>query len=121
LQAGLIDAALPVNGFDALLDVELREIAGTSSRRKRRSVRRRVFEDTAPGRRILVARAARTYREEARSNIAVRTVLNLVKETVSLPLEEAFALESAAAGALIETTEVQGRLHSERFTERAAR
>src|SRR5690606_18978277 len=89
LDGGLIDGVLPAEDGTHSQEARLLEIASSagSRLRRRRSIRRRMFEDTAPGRRVLVAHAARAFRLEARSNVSARVLLRLIAATAGLPIE----------------------------------
>jgi 3-hydroxyacyl-CoA dehydrogenase / enoyl-CoA hydratase / 3-hydroxybutyryl-CoA epimerase len=89
--------------------------------RRRRPLHRRLLDETAPGRRLLAALAERSHLQRAGSDPAARICLDLVAETVALPLETAFARESATAGQLIVSSDTRGRIHSQRYTERTKR
>lgn len=133
LEIGLVDQLIPVAEFEERLwkyALALAEGAepkrGSSSRdrsthgsRRRRRVSRRLVEDTAPGRRLLAARASRRYLSDASATLATRLALELMVESSALPLAEAFDRESRVASELIITNETRGRLHSERVTELA--
>ena len=121
-EIGLVDQLIPVDDFEERLQKHLERLAeGRSARsRRKRRVARRLFEDTAPGRRVLAARAARRYLNDTSATLATRLALELLVETCAVPLPLAFDRESAVAGELIVSTETQGRLYSERVTELAA-
>ncbi|HUE95220.1 MAG TPA: 3-hydroxyacyl-CoA dehydrogenase NAD-binding domain-containing protein [Longimicrobiaceae bacterium] len=123
IDLGLLDRLFPGDVVDDELEAyALRRIErGRPRRRRRRSVQSRLMDETAPGRRLVVSRATRRYFAAAQGNLAARVALDLVRETVDLPLEQAFAREAEAAGELIVGTDAQGRLHSERLAERTAR
>ncbi|MEX2582547.1 MAG: 3-hydroxyacyl-CoA dehydrogenase NAD-binding domain-containing protein [Gemmatimonadota bacterium] len=119
VEIGLLDGELSPGDFELRVErFAQRRVEGARTRR-RRPLRRRLLDDTAPGRRLLAARAARRHLAEAESDEAARVALELMSETLALPLERAFAREAAAAGRLILSSDVRGRLHSQRFTERA--
>lgn len=128
LEIGLVDQLIPVAEFEERLRkfattfaAARRDPAQPRSRRKRR-VARRLVEDTAPGRRLLAARAARRYLKDVpTATVASRLALELLIETSALPLMEAFDRESRVAGELFVTSETRGRLHSERVAERVDR
>jgi 3-hydroxyacyl-CoA dehydrogenase len=80
-----------------------------------------VLDDTAPGRRLLFAAAARRHRRDSDSTLAAHLALDLLAETANLPIDRAFAREAETASQLIVGSDAQGRLHSRRFTERAIR
>ncbi|MEX2570996.1 MAG: 3-hydroxyacyl-CoA dehydrogenase NAD-binding domain-containing protein [Gemmatimonadota bacterium] len=92
---------------------------GRPQRRRGRPIRRRLLDDTAPGRRLLSSRARRRFLGGQDPEEAQHVALDLISETVALPLSEAFERETETATRLIRSGEAQGRLHSYRYTERA--
>ncbi len=120
---GLVDQLLPSSDFPLRLEeyAQRRLELGRPGRRPKRPVRLRLLDETAPGRRLLVARAARRHLGEVDSDSAGRMALALMAETVALPLDRAFAREARAASRLIIGRDVRARLHSQHFSDRAER
>jgi 3-hydroxyacyl-CoA dehydrogenase len=76
-------------------------------------VARRLVEDTAPGRRALFARVRRGLERAAGGrNPAGFRVLEVVAESIALPVDEAFAHEAAAFGELAMTAEAHALMHA---------
>lgn len=118
----LVDRVVPADDFaDRVIAYARRRLEfGRPRRRRRVQVGRRLLDDTAPGRRLLASRASRRYAGSPGGTAAAEIAVGLVVETVTLPLDKAFAQESAAAGRLILSSDVQGRIHAQRLTGRAA-
>lgn len=122
-EIGLVDKLIPVDEFEKRLQKHLTQLVarGNGELRRKRRVGRRLFEDTAPGRRLLAARAGRRHLVDPSATLAARLALELMVETCALPLAQAFDRESAAVGELIVADETQGRLYSERVAELVTR
>lgn len=124
LRLGLVDEVLPASRFEeeVALFAENRIRGGRIRTGARRRVPRRLLEDTAPGRRLVFARAARRWVPALRpGSPAADQVLEAVAEGVGLPLEEAFRREAEIAGALIVSERARARLHALRLLREARR
>ncbi len=119
--AGLLDRVLPTSDFALRVErYALRRLDRPLTRsRSSRPMRARLLDDTAPGRRLVVARAGRRFVREAGSGPAAEAALSLLAGSVTLPLEDAFARETEVASRLALSVDARGRLHSQRLTERA--
>lgn len=122
-EVGLLDEVFGADGFEERITGFALGLAERSRRRSRsrKPLRARLLDETAPGRRLVTARASRIFARGGGANLAGKLALDLIRETLDLPLEAAFNREAEAASELIVGREAQGRLHSERLTERAAR
>jgi 3-hydroxyacyl-CoA dehydrogenase/enoyl-CoA hydratase/3-hydroxybutyryl-CoA epimerase len=115
-RVGLVDAVLPADGFADVVERFARERAQKVKLRSgaRRRVRRRMMEDTAPGRRLLFRRAARRMIPAATPpGAAPRRALESVAEGVALPLERAFRREAKVFGQLAVSAEAQALIHTQ--------
>lgn len=117
--AGLIDRVLPTGDFALRVERYALRRLDRPGVRSRRSMRLRLLDDTAPGRRLLVARAGRRLLREASSRPAARAAITLLTDSITLPLEEAFRRETEVATRLALSADALGRLHSQRLVERA--
>jgi 3-hydroxyacyl-CoA dehydrogenase / enoyl-CoA hydratase / 3-hydroxybutyryl-CoA epimerase len=81
----------------------------------RRGVGMRVLEDTAPGRRLVFARAARRLVPRAPMPGVARRALEVLADGVSLPLERAFQRESEVLGEMVVSEAARGLLHASRL------
>ena len=121
MSAGVVDRLISSAEFEAgVEEFALRRLEqGRLRTRGGRPIRRRLLDDTAPGRRLLATRAAHSYLVGTDDSDAGRAALRLMCETVALPLDGAFRREAETAGQLRLSPDAQGRLHSQRYTERA--
>lgn len=88
---------------------------------RRRRVRRRLVEDTAPGRRLLFLRAARRLIPGATpGDAAPRRALEAVAEGLALPLERAFRREAKLFGQLAVSADAQALIHTHLLLDTAA-
>jgi 3-hydroxyacyl-CoA dehydrogenase / enoyl-CoA hydratase / 3-hydroxybutyryl-CoA epimerase len=117
-QIGLIDHRFQPSEVDARTRafVAHRIEAKRPRPSRRRRMARRIFEDTAPGRKLLLAR---TWRRLARlrggQQLSVRRTVELMAAAVAQPLEQAFEAEAKAFGEIVFTDETRGLLHSYRL------
>ncbi|HET6763023.1 MAG TPA: enoyl-CoA hydratase-related protein [Longimicrobiaceae bacterium] len=115
LAAGLVDAVYPVEDFagSVLAFVGERLARGRIRTGARRGVARRLVEDTAPGRRALFGRVRRRLlAAEGGAHSAGIRALDVIARGIGLPLDEAFALEAEAFGALAVTPEAAALMHA---------
>jgi 3-hydroxyacyl-CoA dehydrogenase / enoyl-CoA hydratase / 3-hydroxybutyryl-CoA epimerase len=101
---GLVDEVVePLALDDLTIEFALeRARHGRLRRRGRRAIPRRLLEETAPGRRLVFRRASARVREsDADHTPAARRALEMVMESVNLPLERAFEHEAEVAGELL--------------------
>ncbi len=103
LRIGLLDEAVP----PTYLEERTRRFAWERiDRGRKRSARRkglgtRLLEDTAPGRRLLIHTARKRVLGETKGHYpAPLAALDVLTRTLSLPLEQAFALEAETVGRL---------------------
>ena len=112
---GLLDEVYPAARFEdgvaAFVEERLRR--GRRRTGARRGVGLRLVEDTAPGRRVVFARARRRAQAEALGgNPAPVRAVEVMAGGIALPLEGAFAREAEAFGELVATPESRGFLHA---------
>ncbi|MBW3627974.1 MAG: enoyl-CoA hydratase/isomerase family protein [Gemmatimonadetes bacterium] len=111
---GLVDVAVAAGELEA----RARQFAlerverGRIRTGARRRVHRRLIEDTAPGRRILFARASRLAAEALAPPTAVRAALDSVADGIALPLERAFEREAELYGQLVVTETAKSLIHA---------
>src|SRR5690606_18526970 len=103
LRIGFVDEVVPA----AILDERTRRFAWERIDRgpRRPAVRRglgaRLLEDTAPGRRLILRMARKQVLRETKGHYpAPLAALDVLGRTLSLPLDEAFALEAETVGRL---------------------
>lgn len=119
LHLGLLDAVLPAGDFAEGVGRFARaraEEAGGQGR-SRRKLRRRLLEETAPGRRLILLRARRGVRGDP--SPVRRHVLDAVAAGIGLPPDEAFEREAHAFGRLVVTPESRALHHASRLLEDA--
>jgi 3-hydroxyacyl-CoA dehydrogenase / enoyl-CoA hydratase / 3-hydroxybutyryl-CoA epimerase len=117
LDLGLIDAVVPAGEMNERVTrfaAERAERGRTRSRRRR--IARRLLEDTAPGRRLIFQRAARRLRAPGGdASPAAVLALEMLAESVNLPLERAFQRESELAGRLMVSEPSRALVHAFRI------
>ncbi len=122
-RLGLVDRLLPARQFAAGVEAfaEERIERGRIRTGARRRVPRRLLEDTAPGRRLVLRRASRGIgpRAEHPDGAAAPRALRAVAEGLSLPLERAFRREAEVAGELLTSPQARGLLHASAALRRA--
>jgi 3-hydroxyacyl-CoA dehydrogenase/enoyl-CoA hydratase/3-hydroxybutyryl-CoA epimerase len=113
-RIGLVDAVLPPAGVED----RVRRFAweridrGRVRPHRRRSIATRLLEDTAPGRRILLAQARRQVLKETKGHYpAPLAAIETLGETISLPLDEAFAREARTLGRLVASEVSKNLIH----------
>ncbi|HEX7052266.1 MAG TPA: 3-hydroxyacyl-CoA dehydrogenase NAD-binding domain-containing protein [Longimicrobiales bacterium] len=113
-RIGLVDECVPHD----LLEERARRFAweridrGLMRPRRRRGFAVRLLEDTAPGRRILFAQARKRVLRETRGHYPAPLVaIDTVRETLPLPLDEAFAREARAVGTLAASPVCKNLIH----------
>lgn len=123
LRLGLVDAAVPAQQL--LERADALAAAGADGHRgadRRRRVPRRLLEDTAPGRRVILLRARRRLiPENAPSPLAARRALEAVAEGVALPLERAFRREAKIFAQVATSPSARALLHASLLAQRATR
>lgn len=88
--------------------------------RRRRSFKDRLLDDTAPGRRIVLSAAKRRVLRETRGHYpAPLAAIQTIRETLSVPLDEAFRREARALGPLLAGPVSKNLVHVFRLTEAA--
>lgn len=115
-RIGLIDRTVPA----AQLDIRAVEFARKRAergraRQGRRRLGLRLLEDTAPGRRLIFRRATRKLGAPGgESSPAARLALEMLAESVNLPLERAFQREAELAGRLLVSEPSRALVHAYR-------
>ncbi|MSR35594.1 MAG: fatty oxidation complex subunit alpha [Gemmatimonadetes bacterium] len=112
-RIGLVDEVLPAQGFRDLVGQLARALAdGVRPRRAKRGVLKRVFEDTPPGRALILAAAKRSVRPKSGGHYpAPFKILDVLGDGLGAPLQKAFQIESAAAGQLITSDVSKSLIH----------
>jgi 3-hydroxyacyl-CoA dehydrogenase / enoyl-CoA hydratase / 3-hydroxybutyryl-CoA epimerase len=112
-RSGLVDAVLPSEFFlEAATDFLRDRVEGTPLPARKRSLPQRLLEDTAPGRRIVLAKARSSVMEKTGGHYpAPLRILDVVKASLGAPLEKAFALEAEVAGELIASPVSKNLIH----------
>lgn len=101
---GLVDAVLPVEIFERTVrEFVLARLSGGPIRTgARRSLFRRLGEDTAPGRKVILAAARRRVMDRTRGQYpAPLKILEVVRRSVGKSVDAALRIEAAAAGELL--------------------
>ena len=113
-ELGLIDLAVPagelVEAVERFAAERLEQ--GRVRARSRRRMHRRLVEETAPGRRLLFARAARRAAGGPAPAAAVRAALRSIADGVSLTLERAFEREAELYGQLAASEAARSLIHA---------
>lgn len=119
-RLGVVDGALAPEAFEegVLRFARERIERGRTRTGARRGVGRRLLEDTAPGRRVVFARLARSLARAEGMSPAARRALATVADGIALPLDRAFEREAEAFGELVVTREARGLLHAARLRDR---
>jgi 3-hydroxyacyl-CoA dehydrogenase / enoyl-CoA hydratase / 3-hydroxybutyryl-CoA epimerase len=113
-RMGLVDAILPAPLFlEAASDFLRHRVEGLPLQpRRKRSLGRRLLEDTAPGRRIVLAKARASVLERTGGHYpAPLRILDVVRRSLGAPVERALALEAEAAGELIASPVCRNLIH----------
>gem|GEM_PF-522301 len=107
---GLVDRVFPPDIFEARLRSFAQRHArrGTPLRRSRRGLAARAVEETAPGRRLILARAAGRARREGFVRAFVRAALHAIGDGVGIPRGLGFQRESDRFAALLAAGVAQG-------------
>lgn len=118
---GLVDDIVPEEGFrDHVSEFTQALIEGSAPRRRRRSLARRLVENTAPGRRLILAVARRRIRMRTGGNYpAPNALIDVLSEGLGTSVEAALALEADRAGELIASSVSKNLIHVFRLRERA--
>lgn len=124
LRLGLVDQVVPAGELEErATEFALQRFEqGRLPKRARRRVPRRLLEDTAPGRRLVIARSAQRLLARHRyADPAPQRALEAVTDGVTLPLESAFARAAEIVGELLVTDRARGLVHAFRVTRGARR
>ena len=121
-RIGLVDEVVPA----PLLEERVRRFTweridrGPRIRRPRRPFLARLAESAAPGRALILWQARRQVLRETRGHYpAPLQALATLRETITVPLDQAFDREAAALGRLIVTPVCKNLIHVFRLTEGA--
>jgi 3-hydroxyacyl-CoA dehydrogenase / enoyl-CoA hydratase / 3-hydroxybutyryl-CoA epimerase len=111
---GLVDEVVPADGLDArVVDFARQRVERGRKRGARRRMRLRLLEDTAPGRRLIFRRAAkRLGTPGGEPSPAARRALEMLAESVNLPLDRAFEREAELAGSLLVSESARALVHA---------
>ncbi|TVR65583.1 MAG: hypothetical protein EA422_03955 [Gemmatimonadales bacterium] len=119
---GLAEKCLPAEGFgEAVRDI-FRRIVQTGRIRTgaRRALPRRLLEDTAPGRRALLASAARRIRTSSGEHMpAPLRILEVIRRSSGSSVDRALEIEARAAGELLASRTSKHLIHVFQLRERA--
>jgi 3-hydroxyacyl-CoA dehydrogenase / enoyl-CoA hydratase / 3-hydroxybutyryl-CoA epimerase len=112
-RSGLVDAVLPSEFFEAAaMDFLRARLDGTPLPPRKRPLGRRLLEDTAPGRRIILGKARSSVLEKTGGHYpAPLRILDVVKASLGASVEAALALEAEAAGELIASSVSKSLIH----------
>ncbi|HUH14121.1 MAG TPA: 3-hydroxyacyl-CoA dehydrogenase NAD-binding domain-containing protein [Longimicrobiales bacterium] len=113
-RTGLVDERVPA----AILYERAHELARDPAAIRERAGRRskglgaRLLEDTAPGRRVVLAMARKQVLKETRGHYpAPLAILETVRRTLPLDIDRALAVEAEAVGRLVATPESKNLIH----------
>ena len=120
-RIGLVDDVLPAAGFQDRVREWARTVAdGGEPRRSPRPLMKRLLDNTAPGRAVVLAAARRGVRAKAGSHYpAPLLLLDVLKEGLGASLEKSLRLEAVAAGELISSDICKNLIHVFHLRERA--
>jgi 3-hydroxyacyl-CoA dehydrogenase/enoyl-CoA hydratase/3-hydroxybutyryl-CoA epimerase len=120
-RIGLVDDVLPAPGFQDRVREWTRAVAdGGKPRRAARPLLKRLLDDTAPGRGVVLAAARRSGRAKAGGNYpAPLLLLEVLKEGLGASLEKSLRIEAVAAGKLISGDISKNLIHVFHLRERA--
>jgi 3-hydroxyacyl-CoA dehydrogenase / enoyl-CoA hydratase / 3-hydroxybutyryl-CoA epimerase len=121
-RVGLVEEILPAEDFEAhALDFLRQRVLGHPvPTGARRSFSKRLLEDTAPGRRVLLAGARRKVKERTGGHYpAPLLVLEVMQASLGQPVEEALEAEARAAGELLASRITKNLVHIFHLRERA--
>jgi len=107
-RIGLIDRVVPKTRFDAEVSAFLKEIlaAKVQRRARRKSLQKRLLEDTGPGRSLLFSLARRKVESQTKGWYpAPLRALRLIADTHGVQIERALAMEAEALAELAVTRE----------------
>ena len=123
-RRGIVEAVLPAEIFkEAVSDFVADRLAnGPLSTGARRKLHTRILEDTAPGRRIVLAAARKRVMAQTGGHYpAPLKILDVVGASASRSIEDALEREATAAGELIVTQESKNLIHVFHLREAARR
>jgi 3-hydroxyacyl-CoA dehydrogenase/enoyl-CoA hydratase/3-hydroxybutyryl-CoA epimerase len=122
LDLGLVDERVPA----PILEERVHRLAwdriddGKARHPPRRRLPRRLLDDTAPGRRLVIWQARKRVLRQTRGHYpAPLEALKLLRSTLALPLDEAFRREAQALGRLVVSPECRELVHVFKLMERA--
>ena len=107
-RIGLIDRVVPKTRFDAEVSAFLKQILAAKVQRRvrRKSLQKRLLEDTGPGRSLLFSLARRKVESQTKGWYpAPLRVLRLIEATHGVQIERALAMEAEALAELAVTRE----------------
>jgi 3-hydroxyacyl-CoA dehydrogenase / enoyl-CoA hydratase / 3-hydroxybutyryl-CoA epimerase len=119
---GLVDDVLAAGTYEARLRHFVQRVAHRPAvRASRRGLVTRMLDDTAPGRRLLLARAARRAgNEEAVPARVAGAVLRSVGDAVAIPLDAAFVREAETFAELLSDGVPRALVHAHALLQSAA-
>ena len=120
-RIGLVDEVLPAPGFRDRVREWTRAVAdGRTPSRRRRPLLKRLVEDAAPGRRLILAAAHRGVQAKTGGNYpAPLLLLAVLKGGLGASVDESLSIEAAAAGELISGDISKNLIHLFHLRERA--
>ena len=113
-RLGLVDTVLPADLFDetAAAFAAARADDRTKSGRARRSLLKRLMDDSVPGRRLVLTMAKRRVLAQTGGHYpAPLKILEVLSRSMGRPLSRALEIEAAAAGELIVSTVSKNLIH----------
>jgi 3-hydroxyacyl-CoA dehydrogenase/enoyl-CoA hydratase/3-hydroxybutyryl-CoA epimerase len=113
-RIGLVDAVYPRELFRERVEAFLRDRveAGPVRTGARRKFFRRVLEDTAPGRRVILRAARKQVMSRTQGHYpAPLTILSVVRRSLGRSVEAALRIEAAAAGELLSSGVSKNLVH----------
>lgn len=119
---GLAEKRLPAQGFTEAVRGFLRGVVRSGGVRTgaRRGLSRRLLEDTAPGRRVILASAARRVRKATGEHMpAPLRILEVIRRSSGSSVERALEIEARAAGELLASRTSKHLIHVFGLRERA--
>jgi len=120
-RIGLVDDVLPAPSFQDHVREWTRAVAdGGAPRRTTRPLLRRLLEDTAPGRAVVLAAARRSVRSKSGDHYpAPLLILEVLKKGLGASLDKSLRIEAVAAGELISGDISKNLIHVFHLREKA--
>ncbi len=121
-RLGLVEAVLPHEGFpERAMEFLLARVEGGPIRTgARRGIGLRLLEDTAPGRKVVLAAARRKVMKRTGGNYpAPLKILEVLRYSLGRPVERALEMEATAAGELLISPVSKNLVHVFRLREGA--